>query len=189
MTTATETSTTFALNTDANKIVDTGLRQDFIMIFEAISANPNGDPDAENGPRITSDSYAFATPNSLLNRVYQTAAGIYDVDIYASSENNVTTVQTGFDTHEDLIDAYWDRKLRGGLFTKTKDVKNGSIGRRGIVQVDTIESVEPVDDAQDTTIVPSFDLTKNDGKENGTMGVLSTYLMQSSKVLAPSMPC
>ena len=141
-------------------IVNPAVRHDFVFIFEGINHNGNGDPDSENRPRQTDDGYAFTTPNSLLNRIYQTAADMFGVEIYATNDTNVTTVQSGYDDHMELIKHYWDRRLRGGLFTKTKDVKQGSIGKRGIIQIDTIESIQPVDEIVATTIVPSMQLTK-----------------------------
>ena len=142
-------------------ILNPAVRHDFVFIFEGINHNGNGDPDAENRPRQTDDGYAFTTPNSLLNRIYQTAADMFGVQIYATGETNVTIVQSGYADHMDLVKHYWDRRLRGGLFTKTKDVKAGSIGKRGIIQIDTIESIQPVDEIVATTIVPSMRLTKS----------------------------
>jgi CRISPR-associated protein Csd2 len=149
-------------------IVNPAVRHDFVFIFEGINHNGNGDPDSENRPRQTDDGYAFTTPNSLLNRIYQTAADMFGVEIYATNDTNVTTVQSGYDDHMELIKHYWDRRLRGGLFTKTKDVGNkGSVGKRGIIQIDTIESIQPVDEIVATTIVPSMQLDK-DKKDKAT---------------------
>jgi CRISPR-associated protein Csd2 len=153
-------------------ILNPAVRHDFVFIFEGINHNGNGDPDAENRPRQTDDGYAFTTPNSLLNRIYQTAADLYGVKIYATNDTNVTTVQSGYDTHMALMEHYWDRRLRGGLFTKTKDVKQGSIGKRGVIQIDTIESIQPVDEIVATTIVPSMQLDKE--KENKVTGETDT---------------
>lgn len=148
-------------------IIDPTVRHDFVFIFEGINHNGNGDPDAENRPRQTDDGYAFTTPNSLLNRIYQTAADLFGVNIYATNDTNVTTVQAKYEDHMDLIKDYWDRRLRGGLFTKTKDVKtSGSIGKRGIIQIDTIESIQPIDEIVATTIVPNMQLIKT--KEDKT---------------------
>ena len=96
---------------------------------------------------------------------------MFGVEIYATNDTNVTTVQSGYDDHMELIKHYWDRRLRGGLFTKTKDVKQGSIGKRGIIQIDTIESIQPVDEIVATTIVPSMQLTKT--KEDKSTGKTS----------------
>jgi CRISPR-associated protein Csd2 len=148
-------------------IVNPAVRHDFVFIFEGINHNGNGDPDAENRPRQTDDGYAFTTPNSLLNRIYQTAADMFGVAIYATGDTNVTTVQAAYDDHMDLIKHYWDRRLRGGLFTKTKDVNGrGSVGKRGIIQIDTIESIQPVDEIVATTIVPSMQITKTKEDKN-----------------------
>jgi CRISPR-associated protein Csd2 len=160
--------------TTANQltILNPAVRHDFVFIFEGINHNGNGDPDAENRPRQTDDGYAFTTPNSLLNRIYQTATDLFGVNIYATNDTNVTTVQSGYETHTALMEHYWDRRLRGGLFTKTKDVKQGSIGKRGIIQIDTIESIQPVDEIVATTIVPTMQLDKE--KEDKATGITST---------------
>lgn len=159
-------------------ILNPAVRHDFVFIFEGINHNGNGDPDAENRPRQTDDGYAFTTPNSLLNRIYQTAADLYGVKIYATNDTNVTTIQSGYDTHTELMEYYWDRRLRGGLFTKTKDVKQGSIGKRGIIQIDTIESIQPVDEVVATTIVPSMQLDKEkEDKATGTTNTVSEKTM------------
>jgi CRISPR-associated protein Csd2 len=149
-------------------IVNPEIRHDFVFLFEGINHNGNGDPDAENRPRQTGDGYAFTTPNSLLNRIYQTAADLFDVNIYATSDTNITAVQSRYTDHMELIKHYWDRRLRGGLFTKTKDVKQGSIGKRGIIQIDTVESIQPVYEIVTTTIVPTMQLDKD--KENKMTG-------------------
>jgi CRISPR-associated protein Csd2 len=149
-------------------IVNPEVRHDFVFLFEGINHNGNGDPDAENRPRQTGDGYAFTTPNSLLNRIYQTAADLFDVNIYATSDTNITAVQSRYTDHMELIKHYWDRRLRGGLFTKTKDVKQGSIGKRGIIQIDTVESIQPVYEIVTTTIVPTMQLDKD--KENKMTG-------------------
>lgn len=154
-------------------ILNPAVRHDFVFIFEGINHNGNGDPDAENRPRQTDDGYAFTTPNSLLHRIYQTAADMFGVAIYSTSESNITTIQSSYDDHMDLMRHYWDRRLRGGLFTRTKDVgSKGSIGKRGIIQIDTIESVQPVDEVIATTIVPSTQQTKT--KEDKSTGATTT---------------
>lgn len=159
-------------------IVNPAVRHDFVFIFEGINHNGNGDPDSENRPRQTDDGYAFTTPNSLLNRIYQTAADMFGVEIYATNDTNVTTVQSGYNDHMELIRHYWDRRLRGGLFTKTKDVKQGSIGKRGIIQIDTIESIQPVDEIVATTIVPTMQLDKDKkDKDTGTTTTVSEKTM------------
>ncbi len=56
-------------------ICDPGKRHDFIFIFEANNANPNGDPDMDNMPRTEPDhSHGLATDTSIKRKIRDIAA-------------------------------------------------------------------------------------------------------------------
>lgn len=83
----------------ASSAKETAPKADIVLFVSAIASNPNGDPDDEGRPRLTDDSHALMTSNSIKRKIrntiefYRTTDG---VDMFADSkDSNLIFVRPG----------------------------------------------------------------------------------------------
>lgn len=124
------------MNTDTNKlqhglIVPNGKtasdivseRHDMVLLFEAKKANPNGDPDAENMPRIQPNSLKGLVTDVCLKRKIRNFFSLYNPDETLKGNN---TAIPGYEVFirenailQKLMEAEPIEKLAKEIFTKT----------------------------------------------------------------------
>ena len=131
-------------------------RHDFVILFDVRDGNPNGDPDADNMPRIDPETrQGLVTDVSLKRKVRDYAQGILGESIFIQSKSALNTVmenvakESGIDkskkANETLQDAmikkFYDIRMFGAVLT-TGDYNAGQV--RGPVQLTFARSLDPI---------------------------------------------
>ena len=161
-------------------------RYDFVMLFDVENGNPNGDPDADNMPRIDAESgYGYVTdvclkrkirnyvellkedeygyqilikPDRPLNDKFSEA---YDANSLAHKEKG-KNVDNVLAAREYMCERYFDVRAFGAVMS-TGDDPCGIV--RGPVQLNFARSISPIN-IQDVTITRQARTTK-DRQESG----------------------
>lgn len=147
-------------------IVDTTACYDFVVVVEANNTLPNGDPDADNTPRILPDGRGTMTDVSAKRKVR---------DYWSAAHNESLFVERGVELSSrgeprDFID--------GRVFGAPVFGTSGSGGEKalhGPTQVSSLVTVTPVDTVT-TTITVMARHTAEAGKDNKNMGSRSTIV-------------
>lgn len=84
----------FQIDTEKHKvIIDPTKRHEFVMLFDVTNGNPNGDPDAENLPRIDPQTMTgLVTDVALKRKVRDYAAQILGKNIFIQSKKALNTL-------------------------------------------------------------------------------------------------
>lgn len=135
---------------------------DFILLFDALDANPNGDPDAGNMPRVDAETnHGLVTDvcikRKIRNYVQLTRQGMQGFDIYVkekavlndmheSAYKELATKKskpTEDDAQKWMCEHYFDIRSFGAVMsTGEKTKKCGQV--RGPVQLSFARSLDPV---------------------------------------------
>ena len=162
-------------------------RYDFVMLFDVENGNPNGDPDADNMPRIDAESgYGYVTdvclkrkirnyvellkedeygyqilikPDRPLNDKFTEA---YDAKGLAHNSNKEKNKNDVMAAREYMCERYFDVRAFGAVMS-TGDDPCGIV--RGPVQLNFARSISPIN-IQDVTITRQARTTK-DRQESG----------------------
>jgi CRISPR-associated protein Csd2 len=156
-------------------------RYDFLYLFDCNNANPNGDPDAGNLPRVDPETnHGLVTDvclkRKLRNFVLLTKKDESPFRIYVKEKAVLTTVrkpaveQTNDTPRMWMCKNFWDVRTFGAVMA-TKENNCGQV--RGPVQISFAQSVDPV-------IISEYALTrcavetekeaKDQSGDNRTMG-------------------
>jgi CRISPR-associated protein Csd2 len=148
-----------------NVINDPARRHDFVMLFEVIDGNPNGDPDAGNMPRLDPETnqglvtdvclkrkirnyVALTQDGAAGRRIYVQDKGIALNTLHAEAYDAAGLKSTGSKqarsdvdvVRQYMCDNFYDVRMFGGVMT-TK-VNCGQV--RGPVQLTFSRSVDPI---------------------------------------------
>ena len=174
-------------------------RIDFVVVFSVENANPNGDPLADNRPRVTSDGRGevsdVALKRKIRNRLQDKGERIFvqssdrtDDGAHSLSDRMQMfseTLDKDEQSQKDVIarkacERWFDVRAFGQVFAYKKTQKKGknvgadsvSLGIRGPVSIQPAFSLDgiSIDDVQITKSVNS-ETTKNDVKSSDTMGM------------------
>ncbi len=146
------------MTTPQNRIIDTGRRHDFVLLFDVADGNISGDPDAGNLPRQDPETGAgLITDVAIKRRVrdYVAAAGqriFVEGDTYLNAHLEEAGRQAGLEAKsksredrrrggEQLCSMFWDVRTFGAV-ASTGDYNCGQI--RGPVQFTFARSVDPI---------------------------------------------
>lgn len=114
-------STSTLLKTIGNVISN---RYEFILLFEVINGNPNGDPDAENAPRIDPETFLGYVTDVCLKRKIRDY-----VDLVKAGEAGYNIcVKSGRSLNSRFQEAY--EEANKGLAAKDKKAKKGEAEER-----------------------------------------------------------
>ena len=131
-------------------------RHDFVILFDVRDGNPNGDPDADNMPRIDPETrQGLVTDVSLKRKVRDYAQSILGESIFIQSktalntvmenvagENGVEKTKKASETLQDaMIKKFYDIRMFGAVLT-TGDYNAGQV--RGPVQLTFARSIDPI---------------------------------------------
>ncbi|HOV79856.1 MAG TPA: type I-C CRISPR-associated protein Cas7/Csd2 [Bacillota bacterium] len=73
--------------------LDSNKRHDFILLFDVVNGNPNGNPDAGNMPRFDPETnHGFVTDVALKRKIRDYVAMVHDKKIYIQSEIALNTL-------------------------------------------------------------------------------------------------
>lgn len=104
-------------------------RHDIVLLFDASKANPNGDPDAGNMPRMQPDSLKGLVTDVCLKRKIRNFFGLYNPDETCRGSE---TAQAGYDIFirenailQEQMENDDIAKLAESIFNKYKDEKKG----------------------------------------------------------------
>lgn len=165
---------------------------DFILIFDVLDANPNGDPDAGNMPRIDVESNQGLVTDVCLKRkirnfIQLTKKDAPGYDIYVKEKAILTNVQKkayealGFDPKKSeekereasrlwMCRNFFDIRTFGAVMS-LKEANCGQV--RGPVQLSFARSVDPIVSAEYAVTrcaVATEKEAKDQGGDNRTMG-------------------
>ncbi|NJL51262.1 MAG: type I-C CRISPR-associated protein Cas7/Csd2 [Hydrococcus sp. SU_1_0] len=80
-------------NTDLKPYLDPSKRHDFVLLFDVTNGNPNGDPDADNLPRIDPETMlGLVTDVALKRKVRDYVAGQLEQPIFIQSKVALNTL-------------------------------------------------------------------------------------------------
>lgn len=138
---------------------DPTVRHDFVLVYEAELANPNGDPDADNRPRVDSRGRGIVTDACVKRKIRDhvhrehgdqdgfgvfVARGSYLNDTLAAVDDEVGTGKQG--TRREMVRRFFDVRMFGAVMS-TKAKKSGAVSENhhGPVQIGIGRSVCPVE--------------------------------------------
>ncbi len=157
-------------------------RYDFIYLFDVLDANPNGDPDAGNLPRIDPETGQGLTTDVMLKRkirnYVQTVKGdsspnkiyVQTRDIALSTERKPATEQKEKSPKAYMCEHYFDVRAFGAVMSM-KEANCGQV--RGPVQLSFARSIDRIVTAEHAITRCSAETEKEINKETGdnrTMG-------------------
>ena len=120
-------------------------KHNIILMFEAINSNPNGDPDASNAPRTSSDGFGFVTDVCLKRKIRDYVAivkkDVSPFGIFISKKNEYNKIIEENDK-DSACKNFFDIRSFGGVLTR-----GGKKGRK----VKTEEEVEEKVEEKNTT--------------------------------------
>ena len=171
------------------KFTDPAVRHDIVFAFDIVDGNPNGDPDANNRPRVDPETgHGLVTDVSLKRKIRDTlplAAGDsagYGIFVTAGDALNTTLERSykmnGLELGDKTKDAsaaktwlcanYVDIRLFGAVLSTGKTPALGQI--RGPLQVSFARSVDPISPAEHTITRVAHTTAADAEKGGGTMG-------------------
>lgn len=170
-----------------NKKTIVSNKHDFMFLFSIKNGNPNGDPDADNRPRINdSTGIGIVTDVCIKSKIRKyievTKSGVngYDIfgrsgtianDVYEDSAKEVNSKSLK-DVRPFLCQKFFDIRAFGGVLS-TGPFKGDSDGAlRGPVQLSMGESIDTID-IQQQTITRCYVTDKKDADKERTMGTRS----------------
>lgn len=137
-----------------NSIIDPNKRYDFMLVFDVMDGNPNGDPDAGNLPRIDPETMQGIVTDVAIKRkirdyIYLTRGHLKGFDIYVKHRGILTHEQkkayealnkkeddsspgTVKDARQWMCEHYFDTRMFGAVMS-TKKFNAGQV--RGAVQL------------------------------------------------------
>ncbi len=146
-----------------NSIIDPNKRYDFMLVFDVMDGNPNGDPDAGNLPRIDPETMQGIVTDVAIKRkirdyIYLTRGHLKGFDIYVKHRGILTNEQkkayeelgkqdddsspgTVKDARQWMCEHYFDTRMFGAVMS-TKKFNAGQV--RGAVQLTFARSVNPI---------------------------------------------
>jgi len=145
------------------KYTDPAVRHDMVLAFDITDGNPNGDPDADNRPRVDPETdHGIVTDVSLKRKIrdtlpllttgddaygiYVTAGAALDASLAKAYEATSlafgTKVKDASSARRWLCEHYVDIRLFGGVVSLKQAPTLGQI--RGPLQVSFARSVDPV---------------------------------------------
>ena len=157
-------------------------RYDFIYLFDVLDANPNGDPDAGNLPRIDPETGQGLTTDVMLKRkirnYVQTVNGdtspnkiyVQTREIALSTERKPATEQKAKSPKDYMCEHYFDVRAFGAVMSM-KEANCGQV--RGPVQLSFARSIDRIVTAEHAITRCSAETEKEINKETGdnrTMG-------------------
>jgi CRISPR-associated protein Csd2 len=157
-------------------------RYDLIYLFDVLDANPNGDPDAGNLPRIDPETGQGLTTDVMLKRkirnYVQTVKDdtspnkiyVQTRDIALSSERKSAVEQKGKSPKDFMCEHYFDVRSFGAVMSM-KEANCGQV--RGPVQLSFARSIDRIVTAEHAITRCSAETEKEINKETGdnrTMG-------------------
>lgn len=159
---------------------------DFILLFDVVDANPNGDPDAGNFPRLDAEtSHGLVTDvclkRKIRNFVQLTRDGCSGYEIYVKEKAILTNQQkrayenVGKDASEESAKSWMCRQFYDiRTFGAVMSLKEANCGQvRGPVQLSFARSIDPIIQ-QEFTITRCAVATEKEAKaqkgDNRTMG-------------------
>lgn len=164
---------------------------DFVLVFTAKNANPNGDPLGGNRPRTTSDGLGEVSDVCLKRKIRNRLQELGEEIFVQMDENNrdgkkslsdrfnsfLTTLNKDDQKNRDIVAAkvckkWIDVRSFGQVFAfkKGDNAAEVSIGVRGPVTIQSAFSVEPV-------VIESIQITKSVNSETTTDGKKSSDTM------------
>ena len=159
---------------------------DFVALVAVNGANPNGDPNAENMPRVDDEMYGEISSGcihrKIRNRMQDLGQRVFvqsddrcDDGFGSLSERAASELKNIKDRREyaELACKKWlDVRSFGQVFA-FKDIKGVSVGVRGPVSVHQAVSISPVEveSMQITKSVNGEKKEKSDSKSSDTMGM------------------
>lgn len=157
-------------------------RYDFIYLFDCIDANPNGDPDAGNLPRLDPESGQGITTDVMLKRkirnyVQMKCGDVSPNKIYVQSRD-IALSSVRKEAHEQKAESpkdwmcknYYDIRAFGAVMAM-KEANCGQV--RGPVQISFARSIDRIVTAEHAITRCSAETEKEINKETGdnrTMG-------------------
>ncbi|WP_018664637.1 type I-C CRISPR-associated protein Cas7/Csd2 [Heyndrickxia acidiproducens] len=167
-----------------NSIIDPNKRYDFILAFDVMDGNPNGDPDAGNLPRIDPETMQGIVTDVAIKRkirdyIYLTRGHLEGFDIYVKHRGiltneqkkayeqlgkpeNDTSPKTVKDARQWMCEHYFDTRMFGAVMS-TKKFNAGQV--RGAVQLTFARSVDPIFPAESS--ITRVALTNADDIKSG----------------------
>lgn len=146
---------------DGKKTSDTVFeRHDMVLIFEAKKANPNGDPDAENMPRIQPNTLKGLVTDVCLKRKIRNFFSLYNPDETLKGNNSAISGYEVFIREnailQKLMEAEPIEKLAKEIFVKTYSQKIESWDAKKIRKAkDKKEELKTNDGGQEEEINPA----------------------------------
>lgn len=147
-------------------IVDPSRRQEFVLLFDATHANPNGDPDAANVPRTDPETgHGLVSDVSMKRKIRDYVTMVGAGDIFIQSETALNTLKSrsaeALDPpltsderkssrpvgrlRDKLCADYYDVRLFGGVLTTGDKEDRLNAGQVvGPVQLTFARSIDPV---------------------------------------------
>lgn len=170
---------------------------DFVMTFTVENANGNGDPLAENRPRVDSNGLGEVSDvclkRKIRNRLQDNGNAIF-VQSKERSNDGCTSLQKRYEKYFDA--KMTDEEVEKGFNEKWLDVRafgqvitydKRSIGIRGPISIGIAKSLDPVtiEDMQITKSVNGMEPKKAGDRSADTMGMKSfvefgTYVVQGA---------
>lgn len=142
------------------KILNTDVRHDFILLFDVKDGNPNGDPDAGNMPRVDPETmHGLVTDVAIKRKVRDWVAVTQDQDptrqIYVQHRGILTNQQkkayeakelpdkdsSRMEAREWMCQHFYDIRMFGAVMS-TKKYNSGQV--RGPVQITFARSIDQV---------------------------------------------
>ncbi len=170
-------------------------KYDFVMLFDVIDGNPNGDPDAGNLPRVDSETGAGLVTDVCIKRKIRNYVQLvkgggkpYDIfikekavlnDLIDESHEQESVKSAGKDADKTeaarrwMCENYYDVRTFGAVMSTGKNA--GQV--RGPVQITFARSVDPIvyaENAITRMAVATQKEAENQKGENRTMGRKST---------------
>lgn len=112
-------------------------RTEYVILYDVTNSNPNGDPDANNQPRMHDNGHGYIT-DVCIKRKLRNIAQQNGQQILVSSGENISAKLT----QQTLTSDYWDVRMFGAVVTERGSKSNRSI--RGAVQMSFATSIDTI---------------------------------------------
>lgn len=137
---------------------DSAKRHDFVLLFDVADGNPNGDPDADNLPRLDPQTmHGLVTDVCLKRKVRDYVHELAEQPIFIQSSKTLNArieeaaeavgaekngKVANLKIQERLMSSYFDIRLFGAVLSTTDDYNAGQV--RGPVQLVFARSIDPI---------------------------------------------
>ena len=147
----------------ANGHTNSGARHDFVLLFDVVDGNPNGDPDADNMPRFDPETmHGWVTDACLKRKVRDYVFQVHDQDIYVKHRGILAAEQRrayemvgatpsnrpNDDARRVMCEIYYDVRMFGAVMTTGRSELRGrqwNCGQvRGPMQLGFARSIDPI---------------------------------------------